>query len=882
MFHILQAKSWSLRRKSAVSATYPGRTDAGAQVVRWETHRQPTGDPTHQIGFGHAGRKMNDLSRNLHDLGLWSEACEVQTMAVVLYRTEEDKPHLASGLFGLSLCLSGSGRDEEALRASAEASTRSIRPDLALSLNNLSVSLSKFGRDEEAFKANEEALGIHRLLATDRPKVFRPDLAYSLHKHSYCLSKFGRNEEALKANEEALKPFIGFARPQSIPKGPQGQMKSLEHSSLATPRSRPKVLRQGLAILFSNHANCFQNLAADRRKGYSADLAFLLTNHSHLSSEIGPTDRPKYRPDLAHISSHPHSFHFKFGRNEEIDPSNSPISARLSSTTPPSGLGFVAASHRSTEVFRSEISADSLTTTSIPADRAEVFRQIAAYLTTMPNPRSPEVFAPIALLSQPLHCSFKNLAKEEALRENEGRCDFRSLAADASKALKANEEALSLHRLLATDRPKRLSTQRRALSIRRLLAADRPEVFRPDLALSLYNHSFELSKFGRDEEALKANEDALAIYRFTSHRSPQKALNAKEEALSIRRLLAADRPEVFRPDLALSLYYHSIELSKFGRDEEALKTNEDALAIYRSLATDRPKVFLPDVVDCLNNRSNRLSKLGRDEEALNAKEEALSIRRLLAADRPETNEDALAIYRSLATDRPKVFLPDVVDCLNNRSNRLSKLGRDEEALNAKEEALSIRRLLAADRPEVFRPDLALSLYYHSIGLSKFGRDEEALKTNEDALAIYRLLAADRPKYSFQMSLIVLTTAPIAFRNLAPQIAPKGLKANEDALAIYRLLATDRPKVFLPDVADCLNNHSNRLSKLGRDEEALKADEEALSIRRLLAADRPKVFLPDLAHSLDNHSHYLSKFGRHEEALNAKEEALSIRRSLIND
>ena len=65
----------------------------------------------------------------------------------------------------------------------------------------------------------------------------------------------------------------------------------------------------------------------------------------------------------------------------------------------------------------------------------------------------------------------------------------------------------------------------------------------------------------------------------------------------------------------------------------------------------------------LNNQSNRLSGLGRREEALAAIEEAV------------------AAYRELARGRPDAFLPDLAMSLNNQSNRLSGLGRREEALD---------------------------------------------------------------------------------------------------------------------------------------------------------------------------------------------------------
>ena len=43
------------------------------------------------------------------------------------------------------------------------------------------------------------------------------------------------------------------------------------------------------------------------------------------------------------------------------------------------------------------------------------------------------------------------------------------------------------------------------------------------------------------------------------------------------------------------------------------------------------------------------------------------------------------------------------------ANRLSDLGRREEALERAEEASDLYRELAAARPDAFRPDLAMSL-----------------------------------------------------------------------------------------------------------------------------------------------------------------------------
>ncbi|MGO9296536.1 MAG: tetratricopeptide repeat protein, partial [Streptosporangiaceae bacterium] len=117
--------------------------------------------------------------------------------------------------------------------------------------------------------------------------------------------------------------------------------------------------------------------------------------------------------------------------------------------------------------------------------------------------------------------------------------------------------------------------------------------------------------------------------------------------------------------------------------------------------------------------SNRLSDLGRREDALAAVEEAVTA------------------YRQLAAARPDAFLPDLAMSLNNQSGRLSELGRREDALAAIEEAVTIRRQLAAARPGAFLPALATSLYKQAGVRSELGRREDALAAVEEAVTAYR-------------------------------------------------------------------------------------------------------------------------------------------------
>src|SRR5215472_2817503 len=101
-----------------------------------------------------------------------------------------------------------------------------------------------------------------------------------------------------------------------------------------------------------------------------------------------------------------------------------------------------------------------------------------------------------------------------------------------------------------------------------------------------------------------------------------------------------------------------------GRVLEALRFNRLALQQYLELARSEPEIFRPNVALSLNNLGATLSALGRREEALAAAQEAVQICRALAAARPEASTFDLAVS------------------LNTLANRLSELGRREQALAA--------------------------------------------------------------------------------------------------------------------------------------------------------------------------------------------------------
>ena len=77
-----------------------------------------------------------------------------------------------------------------------------------------------------------------------------------------------------------------------------------------------------------------------------------------------------------------------------------------------------------------------------------------------------------------------------------------------------------------------------------------------------------------------------------------------------------------------------VRLSALGDREAALSAAREAVDLYRALAAQRPDAFRPDLAVSLNNLATFLSELGDREAALSAAREAVEIRRALAAQRP--------------------------------------------------------------------------------------------------------------------------------------------------------------------------------------------------------------------------------------------------------
>lgn len=384
-----------------------------------------------------------------------------------------------------------------------------------------------------------------------------------------------------------------------------------------------------------------------------------------------------------------------------------------------------------------------------------------------------------------------------------------------------------------------------------------------------------------------------------------QARKAYQKALNIRRRLAAKNPDVYLPDLAISLNNLGALFSDIKEIAEARKLYEEALGIRKQLAAKNPDVYLPDLAMTLNNLGNLLLANNKIEEARKRYEEALVILRQLSVKTPDLYlpdlahtlnnlgalsniinemtssrklyEEALVMRRHLAVKNPDVYLPDLASTLNNLGVLLKAGNETGDARKYYEEALVIRKQLAVKNPDVYMPQVAISLNNLGFLLKDINEIAAAQKFYEDALGVQRELVAKNPD-------LYLPDLAMTLNNLGILLSDnnkieEARKLYEEALLIRRQLSVKNPNVYMPDVLMTLNNIGNLLSAINEKEQAQKLYEEAMRICRQLAAENPDVYKPSVANTLNNLGTLLKNNNEIAIARKLYQEALDIRRQL---
>ncbi|MEU6904328.1 tetratricopeptide repeat protein [Streptomyces coeruleorubidus] len=223
---------------------------------------------------------------------------------------------------------------------------------------------------------------------------------------------------------------------------------------------------------------------------------------------------------------------------------------------------------------------------------------------------------------------------------------------------------------------------------------------RPDLAFWLSELGSWLATAGQQDEAVKAKQEAVRIYR---------------------KLAAGD--DTFTSRLADSLSSLGSGLAAADRLKEAAKAEQEAVRIYRKL-TILNDAFVPSLADSLSSLGNLFAIAGRRRKAVKAEQEAVMVYWWLAGV-------------------DDTFTVRLADSLSSLGSGLAAAGRLKEAVKTEQEAVRINRELAAEN-DIFTLDLADSLSSLGSGLAAAGRREEALTAAEEAVGMYRRLAAERP------------------------------------------------------------------------------------------------------------------------------------------
>ncbi len=396
---------------------------------------------------------LSYLAVSLRDLGRHHDALTAQEEALSLYRplaadNPARLPDLARSLTSLGISLRDLGRHHDALTAHEEAlslyrplaaDNPARLPDLAHSLTSLGISLSDLGRHHDALTADKEALSLYRPLAADNPARL-PYLASSLNNLGISLRDLGRHHDALTAHEEALSLYrlLAADNPARLP--------DLARSLTSLGISLSDLGRHHDALTAHEEALSLRRLLAADNPARLPDLARSLTSLGISLRDLG-------------------RHHDALTAHEEALSLYRPLAADN-----PARLPDTAHSLNNLGISLSDLGRhhDALTA---QEEALSLYRLLAA-----DNPaRLPD----LAHSLNNLGASLRDLGRHH-------------------DALTAHEEALSLYRPLAADNPARL----------------------PDLARSLNSLGISLSDLGRHHDALTADEEAVGLWREAAQLNP--------------------------------------------------------------------------------------------------------------------------------------------------------------------------------------------------------------------------------------------------------------------------------------------------------------------------------------------------------------------------
>jgi serine/threonine protein kinase/tetratricopeptide (TPR) repeat protein len=371
-------------------------------------------------------------------------------------------------------------------------------------------------------------------------------------------------------------------------------------------------------------------------------------------------------------------------------------------------------------------------------------------------------------------------------------------------------------------------------------------------ALRAYEEALQLSRAGKEQEAAKGFEEAVA-------QDPNFAMAYSKLALAYHSLGFDDKADMAsRRAVMLSENLPAQEKYRIEANH-AVVINDTAKAIsaYEKLTATNPddidaQLALAGLYQQTSNYDQARKRLARVRAADSKNRDALLLsgRVEIEAGNPQAGLEFLNSAYSLATqannDEAKASIEQQMGSAYMDLNQL------DEALKNFTSALAIRRKLGLER------GIASSLNMIAQAQAKLGNSKEALKNYRESLAGFQKIGDKQNTAVIEMNLGSYYADHAQYE--------EALRSTNDALSLFRELGDEANQ------AQCLNNLATIRSYMGNFQDALTYYDQAYQIRERLKLN------DDMAESLHNLAETNVELGQYDKAIAQYLKALEIRRN----
>lgn len=315
-------------------------------------------------------------------------------------------------------------------------------------------------------------------------------------------------------------------------------------------------------------------------------------------------------------------------------------------------------------------------------------------------------------------------------------------------------------------------------------------------------------------------------------------------------------PPTLVPAFAEAQLALAAKLAEAGQGERAQAAAQEGVDHLRLLHENDAPTFGVHLASALNNLSNRLTDLARDEEARLAGDEAQSLAQAAIAHKPAEARFVL------------------VSTLMNQSGRSWRASQSLRAIEELAAAVEVFRQ-GGEALYSFLGVMADALHRNAMALAEGGLWEEAV-------AVRRMTAALFPEDQVPLPvhhLLALTMQQAALARGREGFFAQSLPLVEEATDLARGLAEAEPEQYRLFLAQSLANLASRQHEAAAHEDALEAAVEAVGVFQDLAKIDPVGALKPLVPTLETFASILTTLGHVEQARTILEQHDHLRQML---